>query len=257
MGQVTGVDVWHINADEVNLLDYNDPVLDSAEASYEAKPGATELYAPDAYRSSDHDPVIVGLNLYTPNPVLGMSKSVALSNDPVEPGDAITYTLVISNSGDGMATDVRITDTLPVGLVGSNVDMTQTIAAGDSYTITVSATVAQDVAASSTITNMATFAHASGSGEASAAFTVIDPPVLGISKSVALTNDPAKPGDAITYTIVISNSGPSDATDVRITDTLPAGLVGDSVDMTHLSQPGIATRSPSALWSATAWRRAV
>ncbi len=33
MGQVTGVDVWHINADEVNLLDYNDPVLDSAEAS--------------------------------------------------------------------------------------------------------------------------------------------------------------------------------------------------------------------------------
>ncbi len=74
--------------------------------------------------------MIVGLNLYTPKAALGMSKSVALSKDLTEPGDAITYTLVISNSGDAVATDVRITDTLPAGLVGSNVDMTQTIAAG-------------------------------------------------------------------------------------------------------------------------------
>ena len=61
--KVTGVTVWHINADEVNLLDYNDGQLDSGEASFERKSTATNLYAPDAYRSSDHDPVIVGLQL--------------------------------------------------------------------------------------------------------------------------------------------------------------------------------------------------
>jgi predicted extracellular nuclease len=49
--QVTGVTVWHINADEPRLLDYNT----------EYNPAG--LYQPDAYRSSDHDPVVVGLNL--------------------------------------------------------------------------------------------------------------------------------------------------------------------------------------------------
>ena len=61
--QVTGVTEWHINADEVNLLDYNDTVRDDGEASYEPKPAATELYRADPYRASDHDPVVVGLDL--------------------------------------------------------------------------------------------------------------------------------------------------------------------------------------------------
>lgn len=60
---VTGAKDWHINADEINLLDYNDTVRDDSEASFEAKPSATELFSPNAYRSSDHDPLIVGLDL--------------------------------------------------------------------------------------------------------------------------------------------------------------------------------------------------
>ncbi|MBX2859320.1 MAG: ExeM/NucH family extracellular endonuclease [Cellvibrionaceae bacterium] len=60
---VSGVTDWHINADEINLLDYNDTVLDANEASFEAKPSATELFAPDPYRSSDHDPLVIGIEL--------------------------------------------------------------------------------------------------------------------------------------------------------------------------------------------------
>jgi predicted extracellular nuclease len=60
---ITGASDWHINADEINLLDYNDTVRDDSEASFEAKPSATELFAPDAYRSSDHDPLVIGLDL--------------------------------------------------------------------------------------------------------------------------------------------------------------------------------------------------
>jgi predicted extracellular nuclease len=52
ISQVTGAADWHINADEPDLLDY--------DTSF--KPAAQEaIYEPNAYRSSDHDPVVVGL----------------------------------------------------------------------------------------------------------------------------------------------------------------------------------------------------
>jgi predicted extracellular nuclease len=55
-GKVARVDVWHINADEPDLIDYN---LEFKQPAQDA------LWAPDAYRASDHDPVIVSLNLDT------------------------------------------------------------------------------------------------------------------------------------------------------------------------------------------------
>ena len=54
-GQVTGAAEWHINADEPPVLDYND---DFKTANH-----VDTLYAPTAYRSSDHDPLVVGLDL--------------------------------------------------------------------------------------------------------------------------------------------------------------------------------------------------
>jgi len=54
---ITETTVWHINADEPDILDYN---LDFK------KPPQQALYEPNAYRASDHDPVIIGLDL--PNP---------------------------------------------------------------------------------------------------------------------------------------------------------------------------------------------
>jgi predicted extracellular nuclease len=45
---VTGVSEWHINADEPRAFDYNDF-------------NQPDLYAPDPYRASDHDPVLIGL----------------------------------------------------------------------------------------------------------------------------------------------------------------------------------------------------
>lgn len=55
--QVTGTTEWHINADEPDLLDY--------DTSFKSS-GQDALYAPDPYRSSDHDPVVVGLELDAP-----------------------------------------------------------------------------------------------------------------------------------------------------------------------------------------------
>ena len=63
LAQVRGVTEWHINADEINLLDYNDDVRDPGEASFERESSVGDLYDPDPFRSSDHDPVVVGLDL--------------------------------------------------------------------------------------------------------------------------------------------------------------------------------------------------
>jgi predicted extracellular nuclease len=71
LSQVTGATEWHINADEVPLLDYNDAVHDAAgEPAFERESAARPLYAPDPYRSSDHDPVVVGLDLDQTGPAL-------------------------------------------------------------------------------------------------------------------------------------------------------------------------------------------
>lgn len=52
VNEVTGVTIWHINADEADLIDY--------DTSFKG-PNQDAIYAPDPYRSSDHDPVIIGL----------------------------------------------------------------------------------------------------------------------------------------------------------------------------------------------------
>jgi hypothetical protein len=54
MSQVTGTTIWHVNADEPDLIDYD---MSFKLAAQDA------LYAPDVYRYSDHDPVIIGLDL--------------------------------------------------------------------------------------------------------------------------------------------------------------------------------------------------
>ena len=52
--QVTGVADYHINADEPSVLDYN--------TNFKSADQIESLYAPDEFRVSDHDPVLVGLS---------------------------------------------------------------------------------------------------------------------------------------------------------------------------------------------------
>jgi uncharacterized protein len=52
---VTGAAKWHINADEPPVLEYT--------TSFRTAEQLITLYRPDPFRSSDHDPVLVGLDL--------------------------------------------------------------------------------------------------------------------------------------------------------------------------------------------------
>lgn len=80
--QVAGVTEWHINADEPRILDYNT----------EFNPPA--LYDDSPYRSSDHDPVVVGLNLAQPN-------QAPIANDDsatVIVGQSVTFSVLANDS---------------------------------------------------------------------------------------------------------------------------------------------------------------
>jgi len=58
LGQTVGAMHWHINADEPSIIDYNLEFKQPACATC-----GPDYYTQTPYRSSDHDPVIVGLSL--------------------------------------------------------------------------------------------------------------------------------------------------------------------------------------------------
>jgi uncharacterized repeat protein (TIGR02059 family) len=53
--QVTKSVIWAVNAEEPVVLDYN--------TNFKSVDQQSSFYAPDAYRSSDHNPVLIGMNL--------------------------------------------------------------------------------------------------------------------------------------------------------------------------------------------------
>lgn len=58
--QVIGAASWHVNGDEPIVLDYNE--------EYKSVAQITSFYSAEPYRFSDHDPIIVGLDLQSATP---------------------------------------------------------------------------------------------------------------------------------------------------------------------------------------------
>ena len=88
--QVTGATEWHINADEPDILDYDTTFKPPAQDA---------LYEPNAYRSSDHDGVVVGLDLPA-GPFAGFFAPIANrpATNTVNAGQAVA--VKFSLSGD-------------------------------------------------------------------------------------------------------------------------------------------------------------
>ncbi len=88
--EVSGATVWHINSDEPDLIDY--------EMTFKAE-AQDAIFAPDPYRSSDHDPVVIGLDLQNAAPSADAGGPYS-----VEEGQAVTLTAAGSDPEGGAVT---------------------------------------------------------------------------------------------------------------------------------------------------------
>ena len=96
-GQLAGATEWHNNADEPTVIDYNTDGKSTA---------AQALYTNDAFRASDHDPVVVSLNLAAT--FANVSTSVAVQRSG----------LVANRASGKYSGTITLTNTSAVALTG-------------------------------------------------------------------------------------------------------------------------------------------
>ncbi|TFH10031.1 MAG: DUF11 domain-containing protein, partial [Candidatus Atribacteria bacterium] len=176
---------------------------------------------------------------------LSIDKTAPLS---VSAGGLLTYTLIVTNNGPiDVATNVTVTDVLPVGLSnatyqivgGSSGTWTGSLSLGDiasgtSITVTITATV--NPSTSGPLANTACVSSESYDTNPSdncdsTTTTVTHNPALLVQKSGLPTA--AGVGDTIYYTITVTHHASSDGSPIHVTnvnDSLGVALAGPSGD---------------------------
>jgi len=168
---------------------------------------------------------------------LGVTKTVDNAN-PDESG-TIHYSIVVTNNGPQSASGVRLTEPLATGITY----VTNTVSHGvysnavgiwylgnltvsNSATLNITATVNTNTAGLS-ITNVSTIIaldqrDSNASNNQASAVIVVKGSDLGVVKTV---DNPMPFGNnQVTYTIVLTNNGPTAATGVHVTDLLPTNV---------------------------------
>ncbi len=197
--------------------------------------------------SDDSAPITANdTNTIVRNLDLAITKTAVASTVGV--GGRATYTLAVTNNGPLDVTGVEVDDDLPTGFtlattgnptsIVSNVTATRdfiwnvgNLANGQTATVNVIVDVASTFTPASNVINTATIAVARLTGftdtvatnnTATAAVTVEPRFDLRIVKDDTRTS--VTTGQTYAYTIAVDNAGPSPATNVVVTDVLPAGL---------------------------------
>jgi len=166
------------------------------------------------------------------------------------PGGPLNYTLVINNLGPSNVPTATVADTLPAELSGAtwtvsyaggaagpasglgNINATLTsLPVGGTATFTIAANVAAN--ALSPLANTATVTAPSGFPDPNPddnTSTTTSTPVPATAMSITKTDGTTtyKPGDPVTYTIVVTNAGPSFASQATVVDVLDPAVIGSA-----------------------------
>lgn len=176
-------------------------------------------------------------------PMAELTISKSGNVNPVVAGNELVYTIRVDNMGTGPAADVVVTDTLPAGVTlvstsgcAEDPAAVPTCSLGTididgfaEYTVTVTV----DPSTTGVITNNVSVTTSSvesnpDNNSASQDTTVSAEADLSITKMDS--SDPFVSGgnQVLVYTIEVSNAGPSDATNVVVTDILPSVALFES-----------------------------
>jgi len=200
---------------------------------------ATGNYANTATATSSTGDPTPGNNTSTstPTPVASADLAVVKTASTATPtvGTDITFTIVVNNNGPSDAAAVVVNDPLPTGYTfvsanastgtynnGTGAWTVGTLANGASATLTVTATVL----ATGNYANTATATSSTGDPTPGNNTSTSTPtPVASADLAVVKTASTPNPvvGTNVTFTIVVSNNGPSDAAAVVVNDALPSG----------------------------------
>ena len=162
----------------------------------------------------------------------------------VTPGQVITYSIAVDNSGQAAATGVNVADVVPPNTTyvagsanqGGSYDSTTNtvswsvdVAIGQTVTLTFQAKVPDGATNGTLIDNTATFSnvHTPGCNSATCSTETTHHEVRFAILTLAKSSNPVsgsivQRGDRIDYTITLTNTGLADSPVKTITDTLPS-----------------------------------
>jgi len=197
----------------------------------------SSTFDPDDTNNTDSITTTVEQDL-GPSADLGITKVDTV--DPVNAGELVTYTLTITNDGPAIATNVQVLELIPDGttvssitaanpsFVGEHCSNGGTCYLGTVYTdttaiVTVVLLVDEDFDGITLVNTASVSADQKdddpGDNIASEITTVATQTDILIAKSDLM--DPVLAGETILYQIIITNTGPSAAENVVITDQIP------------------------------------
>ncbi len=171
------------------------------------------------------------------NPAVAVTKTL-LTGDPSTVGATITYEITIDNVGNSDIATLPLTDIYsnfchtfdsavpaPDGAGGGTIfwaDLGPLAIADPPIVVTVNFTAAAgcDPATNTAIVDSATDTGGNPVPEDQDSATVVIPPIIDLVIDKADASEPAGAGLDHTYTITVTNDGPSDATNVVVTDVL-------------------------------------
>lgn len=161
-------------------------------------------------------------------------------------GSGFSYSLTIKNNGTTAASTVQLKDTLPAGVTFSSVTPAAscsqaagtvtcnfaTLAAAASTSVTINVIAAT----LGTVTNTGTVTETQAdynlvNNTASATTTIISSADVSIVKGASA--NPVITGSSFSYILTVTNSGPSSASNVAVSDPIPAGVTYSSNSTTQ------------------------
>ncbi|HXF70773.1 MAG TPA: CARDB domain-containing protein [Thermoflexus sp.] len=166
---------------------------------------------------------------------LTVSKEASAST--VLAGTELTYTVRVTNNGPLNATNVRVTDTLPAGVTLSDVSTSQgscsgpvcdlgTLNAGATALLTLRVRVNSNTPAGQlTNTVVASTSNPDDPANNTASITTQVQTQADLALTISDSPDPVIAGTPLTYTVLVTNNGPSDARNVQLTVTIPSEVV--------------------------------